>query len=69
VMRRTGPGLEFATSGRLSAGALARVVCQRAGTTVGATEVWNRLRSGAWVTDARLASSGSTGFAPGVPRC
>jgi hypothetical protein len=69
VMRRTGPGLEFATSGRLSAGSLARVVCQRAGTTVGATDVWNRLRSGAWVTDARLASSGSTGFARGVPRC
>jgi Domain of unknown function (DUF1906) len=69
VMRRTGPGLEFATSGRLSAGALARVVCQRVGTTVGTTDVWNRLRGGAWVSDARLASSGSTGFAPGVPRC
>jgi len=69
VMRRTGPGLEFATSGRLSAGSLARVVCQRAGSAVGTTEVWNRLRSGAWVTDARLASSGSAGFAPGVPRC
>jgi len=69
VMRRTGPGLEFATSGRLPAGALARVVCQRAGTQVGTTDVWNRLRSGAWVTDQRLASSGGTGFAPGVPRC
>jgi uncharacterized protein YraI len=69
VMVRTGSGLEFATAGRLAAGSLARVVCQRAGSTVGTTNVWNRLRSGAWVTDARLAGSGSTGFAPGVPRC
>ena len=36
---------------RGSAGALAYVACQKAGSLVGATRVWNQLVDGRWVTD------------------
>jgi hypothetical protein len=50
-------------------GALARVVCQRLGSTVGPTAVWNKLRRGRWVSDHYLATTARTGFTRPIPRC
>lgn len=52
--------------GTLPDGALARVVCQRSGSRVGRTTVWNKLGDGRWVSDRHVATSG---FSRAVPRC
>jgi uncharacterized protein YraI len=69
VSLRRGPGPRTAERGRLPGGALAQVVCQRRGGTVGGNNVWHRVRSGAWISDRRLAATGESGLFPGVPRC
>jgi hypothetical protein len=50
-------------------GALARVVCQRRGSQVGPTRVWNKLDDGRWVSDRFLATPARTGFTVPIPRC
>ncbi|GAB4086662.1 hypothetical protein GCM10028784_32920 [Myceligenerans cantabricum] len=67
---RTGPGTSYPTTGgRLHRGALAHVVCQRSGSRVGTTSVWNKLRDGRWVTDHYVANRSSTTWSTPVPRC
>lgn len=67
---RTGPGAGYPTSGaRLPSGALAWVVCQRAGSKVGTTAVWNRLDDGRWVSDYYVANQSNTTYSAAVPRC
>ncbi|HEX2174433.1 MAG TPA: glycoside hydrolase domain-containing protein [Nocardioidaceae bacterium] len=53
----------------LPAGALARVVCQRRGSTVGRTSVWNKVGEGRWVSDRHVATPRRTGFTRAIPRC
>lgn len=55
--------------GRLPVGSLARVTCQRRGSVVGPTSVWNRLRDGRWVSDRHLTTRSRTGFTAPIPRC
>ncbi len=50
-------------------GSLARVVCQRTGSRVGPTAVWNKLGDGRWVSDRYLATRPRSGFTAAVPRC
>ncbi len=70
TVARTGPGTGFAAKGaKLHAGALAWVVCQKAGSTVGTTRVWNKLRDGRWVTDYDVSNSSQTGYTRSIPRC
>jgi len=67
--KRTGPGSGYAIAGSLPAGALARVHCQATGSLFVNTRVWNKLDDGTWVTDHHVATPGSTGFSPPLPRC
>ncbi len=50
-------------------GALARVMCQRRGSRVGPTSVWNKLDDGRWVSDRFVATRSHTGFTAPIPRC
>lgn len=67
--RRTGPGASYAIGGTLSGGALGWVSCQRSGSTVGTTSVWDRLDDGTYVSDYYLATLSKTSYSPPLPRC
>ncbi|HET8600979.1 MAG TPA: glycoside hydrolase domain-containing protein [Segeticoccus sp.] len=69
VNTRSGPGTSYPVTGSLGAGALARVVCQRAGSMVGTTNVWDRLGDGSYVTDYYLATPSKTTYSSPLPRC
>jgi hypothetical protein len=64
-----GPSASRPRTGRLPAGALAWITCQRAGTAVGASRIWDKLGSRRWVPDHWLATSGRTGYTRPIPRC
>jgi uncharacterized protein YraI len=67
---RTGPGRSYPASGQtLSRGALAYVQCQKSGSTVGNTSVWNKLRDGRWVSDHYVSNRSNTTWSAPVPRC
>ncbi len=68
---RTGPGASYPLAGHLASGALAWVTCQRAGSTVGGTKVWDKLADygGGYVSDAYVATAGTTGYTSPIPRC
>jgi len=55
--------------GSLPSGALAWVVCQRLGSKVGTTSVWDRLDDGSWVTDYYVATPSKTTFSRPAYRC
>ncbi len=67
--KRTGPGASYAISGTLPAGALGWVTCQRSGSKVGTTSVWDKLDDGTYVTDFYLATPSKTTYSPPLPRC
>jgi uncharacterized protein YraI len=67
--RRSGPGSSYSVVGSLPSGALAWVVCQRLGSKVGTTSVWDRLDDGSWVTDYYVATPSKTTFSRPAYRC
>ena len=67
--KRTGPGSSYAVSGTLPGGALGWVTCQRPGSKVGTTSVWDRLDDGKYVSDLYLATPSKTTYSPPLPRC
>lgn len=70
VNTRSGPGTSYPVVGSpLRRGALAPVMCQRSGSTVDTTSVWNKLRNGRWVTDYYISNRSNTTFSSPVPRC
>ncbi|NGN62487.1 DUF1906 domain-containing protein [Streptomyces sp. A7024] len=69
LTERTGPGTSYAVAGKSPNGALAWVVCQRAGSTVGTTKVWNKLSNGHYVSDYYVTNGNNTGYAKPAPRC
>jgi uncharacterized protein YraI len=67
---RTGPGSSYAITGSpLPRGSLAYVMCQKAGSKVGTTSVWNKLRDGRWVSDYYVSNRSNTTWSAPVPRC
>jgi uncharacterized protein YraI len=66
---RAGPGTSYAAKGALQPGALAWVMCQKVGTTVGTTRVWDRLVDGRWVSDYYVSNRSNTTWSAPVPRC
>jgi uncharacterized protein YraI len=66
---RAGPGTSYAVKGALQPGALAWVMCQKVGTTVGTTRVWDRLVDGRWVSDYYVSNRSNTTWSAPVPRC
>jgi hypothetical protein len=67
--KRIGPGPRYAISGTLRSGALGWITCQRSGSTVGTTSVWDRLDDGKYVSDLYLATPTKTTYSPPIPRC
>jgi uncharacterized protein YraI len=66
---RSGPGVSHPITGRLPAGSLAWLFCQRAGSAVGGTRIWDKIDSRHWVSDKYVATPGTTGYSKPVPRC
>lgn len=69
LTQRTGPGTGYSSSGSLPTGALARVLCQRAGSKYGTTSVWDKLNNGRYVTDYLVATPSNTTYSVPIPRC
>jgi uncharacterized protein YraI len=67
--KRTGPGPSYAISGTVPAGALGWVTCQRAGSKVGTTSVWDKLDDGTYVSDFYIATASKTTYSQPLPRC
>lgn len=67
--KRTGPGTSYPTAGSLSSGALAWIYCQRSGSKVGATKVWNRLLDTRYFSDSYVATPSWTSYSAPIPRC
>ena len=69
VNERTGPGTSYPTAGMLPTGGLGWIVCQKAGSTVGTTRVWDKLTDARWVTDYYLATPSKVTYSRPIPRC
>ncbi|MGH3487657.1 MAG: glycoside hydrolase domain-containing protein [Actinopolymorphaceae bacterium] len=66
---RSGPGTSYPPVGTIWSGGLAYVTCQRSGTRVGRSAVWDKLDSGGWVADAYVLTPGRPGYSRPIPRC
>lgn len=69
ITARTGPGTTYPSNGTLSTGSLAWVACQKAGTLVKTSDVWDKLSDGRWVADHYVATPSSTTYSAPIPRC
>jgi len=69
LSERGGPGRSYPVTGWLPGGSLAWVVCQRSGTRVGGTRVWDKIAYRHWVSDRYVATPSATGFSKPTPRC
>jgi hypothetical protein len=66
---RTGPGSSYPVARTLSKGALAWIYCQRSGSAVGSTSVWDRLEDTYYVSDYYVATPSTTTYSAPIPRC
>ena len=57
------------STSRCYGGALAYVACQKSGSLVGTTRVWNQLVDGRWVSDYYVSNRSNTTYSAPVPRC
>ena len=69
VNERDGAGTSHSVAGELPDGALAWVVCQKAGSAVKKTRIWDRLQDGHWVSDHYVATPSKTTYSGPAPRC
>ena len=69
VNERDGPAKSYPVTGELPDGALAWVSCQKAGSTVKKTRVWDELLDSHWVSDYYVASPSKTTYSGPAPRC
>jgi uncharacterized protein YraI len=70
VNTRAGPGTTYTNLNQpLQGGALAYVACQKSGSLVGTTRVWNRLVDGRWASDYYISNRSNTTYSAPVPRC
>ena len=66
----SGPGFTYANRKQpLYGGALASVACQKPGSLVGTTRVWDQLVDGRWVSDYYVSNRSNTTYSAPVPRC
>ncbi|NEE00658.1 DUF1906 domain-containing protein [Phytoactinopolyspora halotolerans] len=67
---RTGPGSSYPKTGTpLPRGSLAWVMCQKSGSKVQTSSVWNRLSDGRWVSDYYVSNRSDTSWSAPIPRC
>jgi uncharacterized protein YraI len=70
VNTRSGPGTTFTNLNQpLQGGALAYVACQKSGSLVNTTRVWNQLVDGRWLSDYYVSNRSNTTYSLPVPRC
>ena len=70
VNTRSGPGTTYTNLNQpLHGGALAYVACQKSGSLVSTTRVWNQLVDGRWVSDYYVSNRSNTTYSAPVPRC
>ncbi len=69
VNTRAGPGTSYAVNGSVQGGGLGYVACQKAGTRVGTSTVWNQLVDGRWLSDYYIANASNTTYSAPIPRC
>lgn len=69
VAEHTGPGTSSSIGGTSPNGALAWVVCQKSGSAVGTTKIWDRIENGRYVTDYYVANPSNTTYSKPAPRC
>ena len=69
LYERTGPGASYPAAGLLPEGALTWEFCQRAGSAVGTTSVWDKLQDGHWVSDAFVATPSKRTHSAPAPHC
>ncbi len=66
---RSGPGASRPVTGMLPGGGLAWLSCQKTGSKVGSTSIWDKIDSLHWVSDNWIATPSTTSFSPPAPRC
>ncbi len=66
---RSGPGASYPVTGALPGGALAWLFCQKAGSAVGGTKVWDKIGSRHWVSDHWIATPAKPGYSKPAPLC
>lgn len=66
---RRGPGISNPVTGVLPGGTLAWLFCQKAGSKVGSTSIWDEIDSQHWVSDNWVATPSTTGYSKPAPRC
>ena len=66
---RRGPGTAYPVVTSYGPGTTLKIVCQTPGSTVGSTKVWDKLTSGAYVSDYYLSTPSQTTYSAPVPRC
>jgi uncharacterized protein YraI len=66
---RSGPGVSHQVTGALPGGALAWLFCQKAGSKVGSTSIWDKIDNRHWVSDNWVATPSITSFTQPAPRC
>jgi len=69
LTERNGPGTSYSASRTLYSGGLAWVYCQRSGTKVGTTSVWDRLEDTHYASDYYIATPSKTTYSSPIPRC
>ncbi len=69
VNTRSGPGTTYPLAQPLQGGSLAYVACQKSGSLVGTTRVWNQLVDGRWASDYYVSNRSNTTYSAPVPRC
>ena len=66
---RTGPSTSYPVATSYAPGATVPVACQAPGAAVATTKVWDKLTTGAYVTDHYISTPSSTGYSAPLPRC
>ncbi|OIV38547.1 hypothetical protein BIV57_05285, partial [Mangrovactinospora gilvigrisea] len=69
LKERSAPSTTSSILGTTPNGALAWVTCQRAGTTISTTAVWDKLDDGRYVSDYYVKNPSNTTYSKPAPRC
>jgi hypothetical protein len=69
LSKRSGPGSSYTKQGTLPSGSLAWTYCQKPGSKVATTPVWDRINTGSYVTDYYLTTASKTTYSSPLPRC
>ncbi|MEU9008415.1 glycoside hydrolase domain-containing protein [Streptomyces sp. NPDC048479] len=69
LAEHTGAGTSSAVRGTSPNGSLAWMVCQRSGSAVGTTKIWDRLDNDRYVSDYYVATPSNTTYSKPAPRC